>query len=91
MLAAVFLIWSTFKPGGIVALIRENAWSLNLLKQVNQGISASALALPSGNLPDSAILLARQALKENNLPLANQIIQPLLDRLEVYDFNSFDK
>ena len=78
LLAAVFLIWSTFKPGGIVALIRENAWSLNLLKQVNQGISASALALPSGNLPDSAILLARQALKENNLPLANQIIQPLL-------------
>ena len=78
LLAAVFLIWSTFKPGGIVALIRENAWSLNLLKQVNHGISASALALPSGNLPDSAILLARQALKENNLPLANQIIQPLL-------------
>lgn len=78
VLLILFLVWSAFQPKGIVVTLQQNFWSLNLVNrllaapdQVNQ------VSLPPAT-PHSAVLLARQAIRGQQFPFAEEILSPLL-------------
>ena len=78
VLVILFLVWSAFQPNGIPVTLRENIWSLNLVKllKIDPG-QVSQVILPASK-PHSALLLVRQAIKEGQLDVASESLMPLL-------------
>jgi len=78
VLFVLFLVWSVFQSDGILITVQHNFWSLDLVNrhlavpdQLNQ------VSLPP-TAPHSAVLLARQAIREQQLQFAEEILSPLL-------------
>ena len=78
VILVLFLVWSAFQPNGVLVAIQHNLWSLN---QVNRLLSApdqlNQASLPP-KTPHSAVLLARQTIKEGEYRGAQDILLPLL-------------
>lgn len=74
----LFLVWSALQPTGILATLRDNIWTVNLLSRVLTAPGQiTQISIPQTN-PHSAVILARQAIKEEQLDFAEQSILPLL-------------
>lgn len=78
VLLVLLVVWSAFQPNGILITVQHNFWSLDLVNrhlavpdQLNQ------VSLPP-TAPHSAVLLARQAIREQQLQFAEEILSPLL-------------
>lgn len=78
-LLLLFLLWSYFQPKGILATIKSNLWSVDLLNQVANSSDQVELSLLSSELPHSAVLTASQALRQDQPDRALDLIQPLLN------------
>jgi len=74
----LFLVWSALQPTGIMATLRDNIWTVKLLNRVLTAPGQiTQISVPQTN-PHSAVILARQAIKEEQLEFAERTILPLL-------------
>lgn len=73
----LFLVWSVLQPTGILATLQNNIWSIDLLNRVlTAPDQITQISVPPTN-PHSAVILARQAIKEEQLEFAEHTILPL--------------
>ncbi|MDD2522631.1 MAG: tetratricopeptide repeat protein [Anaerolineaceae bacterium] len=77
LILAIVLL-GLFHPNGILVTVHQNIWSIDLVSwlQADPG-KISQVSVPS-KTPHSAVLLARQAIREEQLEVAQQILVPLL-------------
>ncbi len=78
VIVILFLGWSAFQPNGILTTVKNNLWSLNLVDQLfSDPGQTSQIAIPATQ-PHSAVLLARQAVKDGQFQTAQDTLSPLL-------------
>src|SRR5690606_34943429 len=78
VLFVLFLVWSVFQSDGILITVQHNFWSLDLVnRHLADPDQLNQVSLPP-TAPHSAVLLARQAIREQQLQFAEEILSPLL-------------
>lgn len=78
VLVILFLAWSALQPSGILVTLQENIWSIDLVNRLTTDPGKiNQISIPS-KTPHSAVLLARQAIREEQLEVAQQSLMPLL-------------
>lgn len=78
VLVTLFLAWSAFQPNGFLTTVKNNLWSLELVDRLfSDPGQTSQIAIPAPQ-PHSAVLLARQAIKDGEFQTAQNFLNPLL-------------
>lgn len=77
-LLILFLAWSAFQPDGFLVTIQHNFWSLKLVNSILPTVDKQKQVSLPPTIPHSAVLLARQAIREQQFQYAEEILTPLL-------------
>ncbi len=79
LLVIFFLVWSAFQPNGVLVTLQNNFLAINLqnLLKTEHG-QLNQVSLPTFT-SHSSVLLARQAIREEQLEFAQSVLLPLLD------------
>jgi len=79
VLVIFFLAWSAFQPNGVLVTVQNNFWAINLqnLLKTEHG-QLNQVSLPTFT-SHSSVLLARQAIREEQLEFSQSVLLPLLD------------
>lgn len=73
----IILAIGFFDPNGIRAAVANNAWSIKFIRQVYDGTPPDQMASPPSTHLHAGMLLAQQALTQDDLALASAYITPV--------------